>query len=224
MNIDLTQSHDVIGIYHKIDYSEIRKQYNDAGTRYCFDVLDGKIPTGYLIKLACFRHLQDLTRQNSTNFPYHYSIDEANKLLKFASVCPDVDTGEPTKLMDWQKFIFSQLIGWRNDEGGKRFSRAIVSISRGQGKTFLMAILMCYSYLIESLGLSNQDYLVTSINFKQTNKIFGYIKSMMRKVSSIEPFKQLAKETDLHLQNDQIIEKKTNNILRAISHESGQYD
>ena len=224
MNIDLTQSHDVIGTYHKIDYSEIRKQYNDAGTRYCFDVLDEKIPTGYLIKLACFRHLQDLTRQNSTNFPYHYSIDEANKLLKFASVCPDVDTGEPTKLMDWQKFIFSQLIGWRNNEGGKRFSRAIVSISRGQGKTFLMAILMCYSYLIESMGLSNQDYLVTSINFKQTNKIFGYIKSMMRKVTSIGPFKQLAKETDLHLQNDQIIEKKTNNILRAISHESGQYD
>lgn len=224
MNIDLTQSHDVIGTYHKIDYSEIRKQYNDAGTRYCFDVLDEKIPTGYLIKLACFRHLQDLTRQNSTNFPYHYSIDEANKLLKFASVCPDVDTGEPTELMDWQKFIFSQLIGWRNNEGGKRFSRAIVSISRGQGKTFLMAILMCYSYLIESMGLSNQDYLVTSINFKQTNKIFGYIKSMMRKVTSIGPFKQLAKETDLHLQNDQIIEKKTNNILRAISHESGQYD
>mgnify|MGYP005929828745 FL=1 len=87
-----------------------------------------------------------------------------------------------------------------------------------------MAILMCYSYLIESMGLSNQDYLVTSINFKQTNKIFGYIKSMMRKVTSIGPFKQLAKETDLHLQNDQIIEKKTNNILRAISHESGQYD
>lgn len=224
MNIDLTQSHDVLGVYHKIDYSEIRKQYNDAGTRYCFDVLDEKIKTGYLIRLACFRHLQDLKRQGEHNFPYHYSMSEANNLLKFASVCPDVDTGEPTELMDWQKFIFSQLIGWRNDEGGKRFSRAIVSISRGQGKTFLMAILMCYSYLIESLGLSNQDYLVTSINFKQTNKIFGYIKSMMRKVSSIEPFKQLAKETDLHLQNDQIIEKKTNNILRAISHESGQYD
>ena len=47
---------------------------------------------------------------------------------------------------------------------------------------------------------------------------------MMRKVSSIEPFKQLAKDADLRLQNDQIIEKKTNNILRAISHESGQYD
>lgn len=224
MNIDLTQSHDVLGVYHKIDYSKIRKQYTDAGTRYCFDVLDGKIRTGYLIKLACFRHLQDLTRQDTADFPYHYSIDEADKLLKFASVCPDVDTGEPAKLMDWQKFIFSQLIGWRNNEGGKRFSRAIVSISRGQGKTFLMAILMCYSYLIESMGLSNQDYLVTSINFKQTNKIFGYIKSMMRQVSAIGPFKQLAKETDLRLQNDQIIEKKTNNILRAISHESGQYD
>ena len=87
-----------------------------------------------------------------------------------------------------------------------------------------MAILMCYSYFIESLGLSNQDYLVASINFKQTNKIFGYIKSMMRKIIADEPFKKLAEEAEISIQADQVIEKKTNNVLRAISHESGQYD
>lgn len=222
--IDLVQSHDVIGMYEKLDFNQERRKYTDPGTVYAFDVLDGKITTGYLIKLAAFRHLRDLQRQGQADFPYTYAIHESEKLLKFASICPNVDTGEPTKLMDWQKFIFSMLFGWRNREGGKRFTRAIVSVARGQGKTYLMAILMCYSYLIESLGLSNQDYLVASINFKQTNKLYGYIKSMLRQIAVTEPFKSLADETELSTQSDQTIEKKTNNVLRAISFESGQFD
>lgn len=224
MKIDLTQTHDVDGAYDSIEWSTIRDKYRDPGTTYAFDVLDKKIQAGYMIKLACFRHLRDLQRQDTDDFSYHYDIKEADKLLKFASISPNVDTGEPTKLMAWQKFIFCLMIGWRDKDNDKRFTRVIVSVARGQGKTYLMAILVAYSYLIESLSLENQDYLVASINYKQTMKIFGYIKSMLRKVIDIEPFKSLAEEAGLELQSEQIIEKKTNNILRAISHEAGQYD
>ena len=224
MKIDLTQTHDVEGSYKSMDWSEIRKKYEDPGTKYCFDVLDNKILAGYAIKLACFRHLRDLQRQGDDDFPYHYDIEAANRLLKFASIAPNVDTGEPTELMPWQKFIFCQMIGWRDTENLKRYTRVIVSVARGQGKTYLMAILVAYSFLVESLELQNQDYLVASINYKQTMKIFGYIKSMLRKIIEIEPFKSLAKDAQLELQSEQIIEKKTNNILRAISHEAGQYD
>lgn len=224
MKIDLTQTHDVDGAYEAVDWSEIRKKYKDPGTNYCFDVLDKKIQAGYLIKLACFRHLRDLQRQGNKDFPYHYDIEAANILLKFAAIAPNVDTGEPTKLMDWQKFIFCQMIGWRDADNLKRFTRVIVSVARGQGKTYLMAILVAFSFLVESVDLQNQDYLVASINYKQTMKIFGYIKSMLRKIIEIKPFKDLAKDAQLELQSEQIIEKKTNNILRAISHEAGQFD
>ena len=222
--IDLTKSKDVIGAYNSIDFSYERKNYTDYGTQYCFDVLDGKIVAGYMIKLACFRHLRDLQRQGNNDFPYTYEVNEADKLLRFASICPNVDTGEPTKLMPWQNFILCMLFGWRNLTGGKRYSRAMISVGRGQGKTYLMAILTSYSYFIESLGLSNQDYLVTSINFKQTNKLLGYIKSMMKQVIQEEPFKSLAEEVSLGLHSDQVIMKANNNVLRAISAESGQYD
>lgn len=224
MKVDLTQTHDVEGAYEAIDWSEIREKYKDPGTQYCFNVLDKKILAGYLIKLACFRHLRDLQRQGNKDFPYHYDIEAANKLLRFAAIAPNVDTGEPTKLMGWQKFIFCQMIGWRDADDLKRFTRVIVSVARGQGKTYLMAILVAYSFLIESIELQNQDYLVASINYKQTMKIFGYIKSMLRKIIEIKPFNALAKDARLELQSEQIIEKKTNNILRAISHEAGQFD
>lgn len=224
--IDLTQTHDVLGAYRSYDYMDIRAKYKDSGTQYAFDVLDEKFLTGYFIKLAAFRHVQDLRRKKDsvTDFPYHYDVEACNAILKFAEICPDVDTGEPSQLMNWQKFILCQLMGWRDADNHKRFTRAIVSVSRGQGKTYLMAIIASYSFLVESLGLSNQDFLVSSINFKQTDKIYGYIKTMLKAILKIEPFKTLGNSSDLRLQDSQIVQKNTNNVLREISHEAGQYD
>ena len=224
MKIDLTQTHDVIGAFKSIDWSDIKSKYTDPATLYAFSVLNGTKIAGYRIKLACFRHLMDLKRQGQPDFPYHYDVEEANRLLTFAKICPNVDTGEPTKLMEWQEFTFALMFGWRDEDSNKRFTRVIDSVSRGQGKTYQMAILVCYSFLIESIGLSNQDYLVSSINFKQTMKLFGYVASMMRKIIQSEPFKSYASEVNLYIQSDQIIMKKNNDVLRAISLEAGQYD
>lgn len=224
MKIDLTQTHDVEGAFNSIDWSDVKNKYHDPATLYAFSVLNGTKLAGYKIKLASFRHLMDLKRQGQPDFPYHYDVDEANRLLRFAKICPNVDTGEPTKLMEWQEFTFALMFGWRDKDDNKRFTRVIDSVSRGQGKTYQMAILICFSFLIESVGLSNQDYLVASINFKQTMKLFGYVASMMRKIIQIEPFKSYANEVNLYIQSDQIIMKKNNNVLRAISLEAGQYD
>ncbi len=224
MKIDLTQTHDVEGAFNSSDWSDIKTKYHDPATLYAFSVLNGTKLAGYKIKLASFRHLMDLKRQGQPDFPYHYDVEEANRLLTFAKICPNVDTGEPTKLMEWQEFTFALMFGWRDEDNNKRFTRVIDSVARGQGKTYQMAILVCYSFLIESVGLSNQDYLVASINFKQTMKLFGYVASMMRKIIQIEPFKSYASEVNLYIQSDQIIMKKNNNVLRAISLEAGQYD
>ena len=227
MRVDLTQSHDVLGWYQQLhgDYADIRTKYKDAGTKYAFSVLDGDVLAGYMIKLAAFRHIQDLVRsETDDSFDYHYNVREANKILRFASVFPDVDTGEPMPLMPWEKFALTQLVGWRDHLGNKRYTTAILSVARGQGKTYLMAILMAYDFMIESIGLSNQDYLVASINWKQTGKLFGYIGTALNKMITVDPWKTVATESGLKVQNDQIVMKNFNNIMRAISHESGQYD
>lgn len=227
MRVDLTQSHDVIGWYQQLhgNYADIRTKYKDAGTKYAFSVLDGDVLAGYMIKLAAFRHIQDLVRsETDDSFDYHYNVREANKILRFASVFPDVDTGEPMPLMPWEKFALTQLVGWRDHLGNKRYTTAILSVARGQGKTYLMAILMAYDFMIESMGLSNQDYLVASINWKQTGKLFGYIGTALNKMITVDPWKTVATESGLKVQGDQIVMKHFNNVMRPISHESGQYD
>lgn len=227
MRVDLTQSHDVLGWYQQLhgNYADIRTKYKDAGTKYAFSVLDGDVLAGYMIKLAAFRHIQDLVRsETDDSFDYHYNVREANKILQFASVFPDVDTGEPMPLMPWEKFALTMLVGWRDHLGNKRFTTAILSVARGQGKTYLMAILMAYDFMIESIGLSNQDYLVASINWKQTGKLFGYIGTALNKMITADPWKTVATESGLKIKGDQIVMKHFNNVMRPISHESGQYD
>lgn len=224
--IDLTQSHDVLGAYHSIDFNGIRKKYADPATEYAFNVLDEKVMTGYLMKLACFRHLRDLQRVENEEFEFYYDVNEVDKILKFAAIAPNVDTDKPTKLMDWQKFIFAMLFGWRDGLGTKRFTRVVLSVARGQGKSYLMAIYMSYSFLIESMGLSNQDFLVTAENYDQTGKLYGYIANMLKSIIDQQPvFKKLAEEDDLVIHKHTGISMRNfNNNLRPLSFNAGKYD
>lgn len=224
MKIDLTQTHDVIGAYKDIDYSDIKAKYHDAATKYCFDVLDGKIMTGYLIKLACFRNLQDLKRQNTKEFPYHYDLSEVNKVLKIAKIIPDVDLHKVLPLMNWQKFILAMINGWKDENGERRYTDIHISVGRGQGKTQIAGIQMCKAVLVDTLGYTNKDFLVTANTSDQSSKLFGYIKKMMDAVIKVPPFDALAKEAELDLQTNQIIEKSTNNKVWKISYEADKYD
>ncbi|WP_288528277.1 terminase large subunit [uncultured Secundilactobacillus sp.] len=223
-NIDLSEKYNLTQTYQGLDFTNIRAHYTDAGTQYAFKVLEGQQVAGHMVKLAAFRHLRDLQRQDTTEFPFVYDQEAVKKVMVFANFTPDVDTGEPVQLMGWQQFIMAQLFGWKTLEGGVRFTKSLISVGRAQGKTMIAAIIMCYTFLIDSIGLTNQDYLVASINWKQTSKLLGYLKTMLRKIIEIEPFKGLAKQSNLMIQNDQIIMKKYNNVIRAISFESGQFD
>lgn len=225
--IDLTQSHDVLGAYHNIGFNGVRKKFTDPATKYALDVMDEKVQAGYLMKLACFRHLRDLQRYQGGSFNFYYDVNEVDKILKFAAIAPNVDTGEPTKLMPWQKFIFAMLFGWRDyDTNTKRFTRVVLSVARGQGKSYLMAIYMAYSFLIESMGLSNQDFLVTAENYDQTGKLYGYIANMLKSIIDQQPvFKKLAEEDDLVIhEHTGISMRKFNNNLRPLSFNAGKYD
>ncbi|MBV6739850.1 terminase TerL endonuclease subunit [Lactobacillus gasseri] len=224
MKIDLTQTHDVIGAYKSIDWSDIKAKYHDPATLYAFSVLNCEKTTGYMEKLHAFRHLMDLTRQNTKDFLYHYDVEEANKALTIASVIPDVDTHKIMPLMDWQKFILCQINGWKDENNERRFTDIHISVGRGQGKTQIAAVQLCKAFLVDTLGYTNKDFLVTANTSDQSNKLFGYVKKMMKTVISIEPFKTLAKKTQLEIQANKIIQKKTNNKIWKISYEADKYD
>lgn len=213
--------------YSNEDFTDIQKKYQDEGTKYCFEVLNGKRTTGYNIKLACYRHLRDLKRveNNANNFPFYYDLTKCKQVMNFAKICPNVDTGKPVALMAWQNFILCQIFGWRDSNKNKRYSSVIVSVARAQGKTYLCAIIACYAYLIEASGKNNQDLMVTSNITEQAKKIYGYISIMMNQLTTTNPvFKEYKKKTDMDVQFNRVIQRNTNNRLLQLSAESGKFD
>ncbi|MGK9479599.1 terminase large subunit [Melissococcus plutonius] len=214
---------DVFIEFNKLDKVRIKKQFRDPGTAYCFAVLNKKQTAGYMIQLACLRHLRDLQRSLDGDFKYTYNLKAVQSILSFAAICPNVDTQEPTKLMAWQEFILCQMFGWRDNLGNKRFSRVLLSVARGQGKTYLCAIISCYSYLVECSKLSNQDLMVASNITEQAQKLYGYVKTMMQFLLN-GPFKRLASELKIEPQHNRIIQRRGANTLRQMSAESGRFD
>ena len=154
-----------------------------------------------------------------------YSVDAFNRFLKFLSLVPNVDDlSQKLKPMNWQLFIFSQLFAWLDLDGLPRYVNIILSMARAQGKTMIAGISLNYSFLIETIGLSNQDFLVSSLNFEQTMKLYTYVKSMMSRIIENEPFKSLAVETGLQLYSREIKATADSNSIQTISFESGKFD
>lgn len=51
------------------------------------------------------------------------------------------------KLLPWQREFVSNLYGWRNSSGGKRYRRATLSTAKKQGKTILQSGIQLYEFL-----------------------------------------------------------------------------
>lgn len=224
---DLTKT-DVLEAYQEQrdngSYNEILNDYPDPATKYAFYVLEQKVQTSYMIKLACFRHLQDLLRQNTDDFPYYYDLDKAREILGFASLIPDVTTGKHIDLMLWQQFILCEIIAWRGKNNSKRFSKVALSMGRTNGKTSLTSLLSVYSFLIEGQNLYNQTYIFIAPVSIQVNVGFSYIKSTFNYLAEIPALKKIFKEQEIAVLDDRVVSRKTQNRLLRLTFNSGKLD
>lgn len=120
---------------------------NDRVTRYARAVVAGKVVAGELHRLACQRHLNDLKRQKTADFPYYYNPDKAQEILDYAETLTIAEGTEPTpvRLLDSQAFDLGCTFGWykvANDK--RRFRRRYKSMARQNGKTFENGIMGTY--------------------------------------------------------------------------------
>ncbi|GEK06647.1 terminase large subunit [Schleiferilactobacillus harbinensis] len=229
VRFDLTEPDWTVEIAYKQQrdsgaYDSIANDYHDPATTYAFQVLEGTILAGQDIKLACWRHLQDLTRVGDADFPYHYDLDRCHEVLNFAAICPDVDTGKPLPLMLWQQALLCSSQGWRNEKGERRFHRVQFSVARTNGKTYLTNILLAYDYLVESDGLFNQDLAYIAPVVAQSKKGWRYVQLTFDRLGELSDVKHMYKAQQIKTLDDVVRSKKSRNQLLRLSHESGQFD
>lgn len=119
----------------------------DRVTEYACKVVAGKITAGELHKLACQRHLNDLKKQRSAEFPYYYDPNKALEIISYAETLTIAEGTEPkpVKLIDSQAFDLGVTFGWYKVSNNKRrFRRRYKSMARQNGKTFENGIMGTY--------------------------------------------------------------------------------
>lgn len=118
--------------------------------KFIEDVLDGKLLLGKYATLAVTRHLADLKRKD---FDYYYSETHANRAFAFISALRHTKgeyAGKRFNIQPFQEFFIKVLFGWQRNQGGRRFRKAYLEISRKNGKTELAAAIAVYCFLMDN--------------------------------------------------------------------------
>lgn len=114
-------------------------------TQYALDVVNGIIlPTCLPERLSCQRHLDDLKRQGTDEFPYIFDESRANRIFDwFSRCCRHVRgpfSGQPIYLEPFQHFDLGCLFGWvHKDTGVRKFTKSYNQRSRGNVKSTEMS-------------------------------------------------------------------------------------
>lgn len=118
----------------------------DRATQFAEDVVNGKKIAGELEILACKRHLIDIARQGTEEFPYVWNVEAAHDIINFAEdlVLAEGDEPAPMKLYGFQDFIFGSWNGWLTLEGNRRFRTSYVQVARQNGKSVGNAVPAMY--------------------------------------------------------------------------------
>lgn len=119
----------------------------DRVTQYCYDVLNGEIIAGELVKLSCKRHLEDLERSKIAVFKYEFDIEKSLDIINFAEtlIIAEGEEQNQVELYTFQAFILGSLNGWvTKGTGYRRYRTSYIQIGRQNGKSFLNGILAAY--------------------------------------------------------------------------------
>lgn len=191
----------------------------DRVTEYAKQVVSGNVVAGTLHKLACQRHLNDLKKQRTDDFPYYYDPERAADIINYAETLTIAEGAEPkaVKLVDAQAFDLGCTFGWFKVANGKRrFRRRYKSMARQNGKTFENGIMGTY---VAGFGGYNYGKLFTVATKKRQARLAW---EEMQKFIEID--KDLSEYFDIKDYKSTINALETNCTIEALSKEAGLDD
>ncbi|MEM9058942.1 MAG: terminase TerL endonuclease subunit [Pseudomonadota bacterium] len=114
---------------------------------YAIDVLEGRIPAGRLVGLACERHLDDLENGADRGLVFDCAAaDRHLKSIRYLKHSTGPLGGQRLEFQPWQVFRHGSIFGWKGPDGHRRFRTGYNQIAKKNGKT-TDAVAMVYSML-----------------------------------------------------------------------------
>lgn len=191
----------------------------DRATLHAERVVSGQEPSCLTHRMACERHLNELAKQGTKEFPYIWRPEKSEKILRYAEMLTIAEGAQPrpVKLHDFQCFDLGVPFGWAHAETGfRRIRRKYKSVARQNGKTFENGITGSF---IANWGGYNFGKLFTAATKKRQARIaweeiqkFILIDKDLQALFDVKDYKSL------------IIAKRTGCTIEALSRESGLDD
>lgn len=182
---------------------------------YCQDILSGRIKSGIHIRNAVSRFQSDLEKAEENGF--YFDESKVNNVINFIAELRHFTgkhAGKPFILQPWQVFIISNLYGFYNKDGTRRFQTAYLEMARKQGKTALVAALTLYHLIAD--GEEGGEILLTANSLDQANICFRMVSGY---AFSWDPDKKVIKHRykDLHY-------PENNSFIRVLASDSNKLD
>ena len=160
---------------------------NDYVLEYAKAVLSDEIVACKKIKQACQRELDDRKKIKNKNYPYYFDNDLANKVLKVLEILPSPN-GNNIKLALFQKWLVCSLYGWRTKKGNyRRYNKAFISMSRKNGKSYLISSLAIVSLLFDDEPKRNRQILFVANSLSQALISFNMARSELNQLAQKSP-------------------------------------
>ncbi len=131
----------------------------EAGLKYAKDVIADHILNCKWVRLAAQRHLEDLEKAKSPDYPFRFDMAKAERACSFIQELPHVKgkwarprVGESNLLVlqPWQLFIVICIFGWvERSSGFRRFTEVYIEVPRKNGKSILAAAIGLYMLLAD---------------------------------------------------------------------------
>ena len=192
----------------------------DRVTAYAQAVVAGEVDgVGELHRLACLRHLTDLTKENTEGFPYYWDNEASERVLQYAETLTIAEGSEPrpVRLIPSQIFDIGCTFGWKKTVNGcRRFRRRYKSMARQNGKTFENGIMGTY---IAGFSGYNHGKLFTVATKKRQARLAW---EEMSKFVTIDP--DLGELFSVKDYKSTIIARDTLCTIEALSREAGLDD
>ena len=209
------------------------KDYSDMYVthRYAQEVVDGLYTVCEMEKLACQRHLRDLERQGTEEFPYVFDETRADRIFDwFENYCYHVRgvfSGQTIQLLPFQYFDLGNVFGWvHKDSGARRFTTAFNLRARGNVKSTEMSGVALYGMCADAIYPPYKPELrdfeempeveCAAVDRQQAKRVWGDARSMALKSS------QILKKLDV--KNTYIRHKTKGGWLRALSKDTKNKD
>ena len=190
--------------------------FNDPGTQYAIKIVNGDIVAGKKVIKACQRHLDDLEKED---FDYVYLPERAAIAVKFMELLPDISTGQSVKMAQFQLFIIYSLYGWYRKENDKlrRFNKALISMARKNGKSFLISGPAIFELLAGKYPLQNRQIYCTAQSREQASIVFNMVVQRLDGLLSMsEPIRKSVRKV-----RNEINHSPSYSVLKPLSKDTG---